>query len=856
MARFCKHLRAMAKAISKEDIADDAAREKAARCAKEAGDLVEGIILEDVKDKNAAWNKVNELVTALQQVISRQSAGPDPAPASSGAPQASSAATVEPAAPANPAAQSAGFQLPVGVDETIFQAFIEQEQSVMPELEALILALEKSRDQETLAALRRMIHTLKGESGMVGVVGIEKLCHKVEDYIDRHKDKVPIDRLIEAKDWIEQAIAMLAAGEMPGMPDDLIRRFADEPSKGSPEPKPRPAPAPAKPPSPAPAVPAPGKAAAGAPEQPQPTASHPKTVLPPEVVISDPDMARDFVTEAHEHFESADENLMTLESDPGNTEAVGAVFRAFHTIKGVSGFLGLTTVQSLAHVAETLLDEVRKGKRRFAGRVSDVTFASVDMLKNLVADVKASLASGLPVSTRTELAGVIDSVQRVLDGVEPVATAAPGEDPPEPAEEPETSAASADAQTSGALVIAQPIKVSAEKVDLLLDTIGEMVIAQSIVANDKDLKRLQSPRLEKNLALLGKITRMLQDLGMGMRMVPIEATFRKMARLVRDLSKKSGKPVEFEMLGKETELDRGMVDKLSDPLVHMIRNSMDHGLEDTPADRVKAGKPREGKITLNAFHKGGSIHIEITDDGRGLNRDKILAKGIERGVIQSAAGMSDSDIFALIFEAGFSTADKVTEISGRGVGMDVVRRNVASLRGNVLIRSEKGKGSTFTIVLPLTMAIIDGMLAKVGDETYIIPTLSIMESLRPTEDMLSTVLGQGEIIRFRGSHIPLFRLHRLFGSKGAIERPTDGIVMIVEESGRQTGLLVDALLGQQQTVIKTLGEAVGRIPCVAGASIMADGKPGLILDIGGLLKLASEQGGRTLRRGGTDEQAK
>jgi two-component system, chemotaxis family, sensor kinase CheA len=305
------------------------------------------------------------------------------------------------------------------------------------------------------------------------------------------------------------------------------------------------------------------------------------------------------------------------------------------------------------------------------------------------------------------------------------------------------------------------------------------------------------------------------------------------------LSKKSGKKIELVMEGKETELDKGMVEKLGDPLVHMIRNAVDHGIERTAEDRVAAGKSPVGRIVLKAYHQGGGIHIEIKDDGRGLDKDAISAKAIERGLIGNAENMSDEEIFALIFEPGFSTAAQITDVSGRGVGMDVVKSNIESMRGNVRISSEKGTGSVFTLVLPLTMAIIDGMIVRVGSERYILPLLSIIESFKPVEKMISTISGKGETVPFRNRLLPLFRLYSLFGISDAETDPLKALVVVIEDAGRQVALLVDELLGQNQTVIKNLGEGLGSVDGIAGASIMTDGTPGLIIDVNGLVKMAT-----------------
>jgi two-component system chemotaxis sensor kinase CheA len=402
----------------------------------------------------------------------------------------------------------------------------------------------------------------------------------------------------------------------------------------------------------------------------------------------------------------------------------------------------------------------------------------------------------------------------------------------------EAAAANGGATHAGKTV-RQTMKIDADRIDLLLETIGELVIVESIVSQEVAERQGQARDLERNLGQLKKITRSLQDIGMSMRLIPIDNTFRKMGRLVRDLSKKSGKKIELVMEGRETELDKGMVEKLGDPLVHMIRNAVDHGIEPTADDRIAAGKPATGTIVLKAYHQGGNIHIDITDDGRGLDRDAILAKAVERGLATGEDNMSDEDIYSLIFEPGFSTAKQITDVSGRGVGMDVVKSNIESMRGNVRIKSQKGFGSTFTLVLPLTMAIIDGMIVRVGSERYILPLLSIIESFQPTKKMITTVSGKGETVPFRNRLLPLFRLSSVFKVSDAQSDPTKALVVVLEDAGRQIALLVDELLGQNQTVIKNLGQGLKHIDGIAGASIMPDGTPGLIVDVNGLVKLAT-----------------
>jgi two-component system chemotaxis sensor kinase CheA len=313
-----------------------------------------------------------------------------------------------------------------------------------------------------------------------------------------------------------------------------------------------------------------------------------------------------------------------------------------------------------------------------------------------------------------------------------------------------------------------------------------------------------------------------------------------MARLVRDLSHKANKKINFVTKGEETELDRNIVDKIADPLVHMVRNSVDHGIEATAEERIKNGKNPAGKIELRAFHQAGNIVIEIEDDGKGLNKDRILKKAIDNGLVEPNQQLTDDEIFKLIFHAGLSTAEKVTSISGRGVGMDVVKKNVEALRGKIDISSTLGKGTIFTIRLPLTLAIIDGQIIKVGQERYIVPINAIINTLKPEKSSLSSIQRQGEMVMVRGELIPMIRLHKLFNVKPVTEDPTQALVVIVEEENKKCCLLVDELLGQQQIVIKSLGDGLGKVSGVSGGAIMGDGMVSLILDIPGIMALSTQ----------------
>jgi two-component system chemotaxis sensor kinase CheA len=382
------------------------------------------------------------------------------------------------------------------------------------------------------------------------------------------------------------------------------------------------------------------------------------------------------------------------------------------------------------------------------------------------------------------------------------------------------------------------IRVATGKVDKLIDLVGELIIAQSMAAQTlaafepSDLARLQ-----ETFAEVERYTRELQERLMGVRMLPIGNAFSRFPRLVRDLAATTGKQVALQIEGEETELDKSVVERMADPLTHLVRNAFDHGIE-PPAERAAAGKPAAGVIGLRARHQGGSVVLEVSDDGRGLDRGRILAKARERGIALDTESPSDERVFALIFEPGFSTAENVSDISGRGVGMDVVKRSVESLNGAIAIASEPGHGVTFRIQLPLTLAILDGLLLRVGRQRFVLPLVSIVESIAPRSEQLRTVAGGSEVIVLRGEALPVARLNRLLHVCGADEGDTGGLAVIVENRGQRLALLVDELLGQQQVVIKSLETNFRKVEGAAGATILGDGQPALILDVAAIAEMA------------------
>jgi len=384
------------------------------------------------------------------------------------------------------------------------------------------------------------------------------------------------------------------------------------------------------------------------------------------------------------------------------------------------------------------------------------------------------------------------------------------------------------------------IKIDTAKLDELFDTVGELVIAQNFIAQNEKIKDLGDPSINKTIEILSKITKVIQDRVMSLRMVAIKDTFEKMKRVARDTAKKTDKEIKLIIQGEETEIDKTMIDSLSDPIVHMIRNAIDHGLESNAEDRERAGKDKEGTISLRAFHKSGNIIIAISDDGRGINKEAVLQKGIERGLVGENEQLTEQQIYSLIMQPGFSTAKVISDVSGRGVGLDVVKNSIEKLRGKVEISSELGKGSTFSIILPLTLAIIDGMLVKSGEDIFIIPTLSVVESFVPSREIVHMLKGKGEFVNLRGEQIPVVRLNEALGLGDERAEIWESTLVCVESEKGRMAILVDALLGRQQVVIKTLGRSMAKIKEISGGAILGNGDIALILNIDGMCADAPE----------------
>ena len=575
-----------------------------------------------------------------------------------------------------------------------------------------------------------------------------------------------------------------------------------------------------------------------------------------------PELMKRFADESAEAFEEAESALLQLEGRPQDFELIEQVFRSFHSFKGNAGFFGYSDFEKLSHKAESILEVIRDSKNPVNPAIISVLLTVVDTLRTGVQKIDANggkikaLQKTLAMLDRLDVdGGDADLPTAGKQAVVSVETddreaydAEELEEDREEAKEAESEINSGtplngsgggspkgedDRKISAGSQIA--LRVDVEKLDQLLDLVGEMVIAVSMVGNNPDLAGQSLDRFDKSMLHLTKITRDIQDVSMSMRMIPVAGLFRKMVRLVRDLSMKEKKKVDLEIIGEDTEVDKTIIEQISDPLVHLIRNSVDHGIE-MPADRLAAGKSESGRLTLEAKHSAGEVWILVKDDGKGLDREKILRKAIDKGLVgPEAKDWKDEDVWKLIFEPGLSTAAQVSSISGRGVGMDVVRRNIEKLRGRIDIRSQLGRGTSFVMRIPLTLAIIDGMIVKVGDVKYSIPITSIKESLRPVKSQITMTPEGLEVLNVRGALLPIIRIHEIYNVKPLQTELSSGISIIVESDTKQYGLFVDEMLGQQQIVIKGIPSYFGNVRGVSGFAILGDGEVSTILDVAELV---------------------
>lgn len=564
-----------------------------------------------------------------------------------------------------------------------------------------------------------------------------------------------------------------------------------------------------------------------------------------EPFIQDPALLQEFLIESEELLQGADQDLISLEASPSDQELLNRIFRAMHTIKGTAGFLGLEPVVRLGHRAEDVLSNLRRGQIKLTARIMDALLAARDQLGKMLGDIRAG---GLK---QYSLEPLLGELQQVASAAPEKAMAAAAESqsvvPAAPHLSPEAKplfeeeAAVSEKKTSRGLT-AQTMRVDVRKLDELVNLIGELVLernrllqlAKEISTGQCEGRGSDSPLIH-SVARLSFVTEELQAAGLRTRMVPIETVFAKFPRLVRDLAHTLEKEVELEIKGQETEIDKTMVELISDPLVHLVRNSLDHGLE-LPAERERAQKPRVGRIRLEAKQEGDHIVISIADDGAGIDSAKVLRKAIEKGLVtaERAANLNSKEILDFIFLPGFSTVEKTTNLSGRGVGMDVVRSNLKKMNGTIELESKPGHGTLVQLQLPLTLAILPVLLVQVSEETYALPLRAIVETSRFTGNDVHQFEGR-EVICLRSETLPLLRLQQLFSVSCEEAEAEDRKIVVMAVGETRIALLVDRLIGQESTVVKPLASSLEHCQGIAGATVGGDGRVRLVLDPAGLL---------------------
>jgi two-component system chemotaxis sensor kinase CheA len=670
------------------------------------------------------------------------------------------------------------------MDDKLLAIFAEESEEIIDTLERGLLALESSEDPEQINSVFRAAHTMKGNAGIIGFEAVVSLTHLMEEVLDKMRngriepEPEVVGLLLRAVDALKILLNAHLAGEQPAEPADVLNDLSaclDDRPQSVHSPPPVSEPA----------------------QQAEAARFHISMRFIPELFTTGTDPLQ----------------LLLELADLGEIERV-----VCHTEN-------LPSLENIVPDRLYLWWEVWLVTRESYSALANV-FIFVDEDNEIAIEDVTGQAEETHISANKPDAEKLDPTAH-----DPVLTPMP-----EPAFELQKS----DAPTPAPVVPASPtIRVDTDKLDALVNLVGELAIGVARVNQlvDRESDEAELSELAGAVDALDHVSHDLQEQVMRVRMVPVEGTFNRFQRVVHDLALELDKKIRLQMVGSETELDKNVIEQVADPLKHLIRNCADHGLE-TPEERLAAGKTEEGTILLKAYQQEGQIIIEVTDDGRGINRQSVLNKALERGLAQPGASYTDKELYGFMFQPGFSTAAYVTELSGRGVGLDVVRQNIEALRGSVEVESEPGAGSTFRVKLPLTLAIIDGMLVKVGQETLTLPLLSIVESIHPAPADIKTVEGRGELITVRGEYLSLVRLHEILDLPTEITEPTEGLVVIIESVSKVFGILVDDILGEQQAVIKSMEQNYRKVDGVAGATILGDGAVSLILDIHGLEKIA------------------
>ncbi|OZI18402.1 chemotaxis protein CheA [Bordetella genomosp. 9] len=697
-----------------------------------------------------------------------------------------------------------------------YETFFDEADELLAQMEQLLLELDAGQpDIEQLNAIFRAAHSIKGGAATFGCfTQLAETTHLLENLLDaiRRGEMAlrtdMIDIFLETKDVLKSQLDAYRASEEPDAAAyericGVLRQLALEQQQGGQAAPAAPAPAPAAPAAPAPVAAAPAPAQSPAAAAPAPAGG---ADLPLRVRIN-----RVSAKDAQSLLEEMNNLGHVLASD----QAGG----------GLTVWLESTcSADDIEAVCCFIVDADQIAIGHEAVPAAPAAGQAVDDFAQAAADFAAQAQSAAPAPAPVAAAPV-DAPSAAPAASTPAAAASSAPKPAAPAgaQRAATGAPAADKESTS-------IRVGVEKVDQIINLVGELVITQAMLAQTAStLDPVLHDRLLNGMEQLERNARDLQEAVMSIRMMPMDYVFSRFPRLVRDLAGKMGKQIELQTFGRATELDKSLIERIIDPLTHLVRNSLDHGIE-TPEKRVAAGKEPVGQLVLSAQHSGGNIVIEVSDDGGGLNRERILKKAIQQGIAVSE-NATDDEVWQLIFAPGFSTAEQITDISGRGVGMDVVRRNIQDMGGHVQLSSVPGNGTTTRIVLPLTLAILDGMSVRVGAETFILPLNHVTESLQPTNEQIYSVAGNERVMHVRGEYLPLVELHRVFSVGGAQDDPTQAIAVIMQAEDRRFALLVDHLVGQHQVVVKNLESNYRKVPGVSAATILGDGSVALIIDV-------------------------
>jgi two-component system chemotaxis sensor kinase CheA len=741
----------------------------------------------------------------------------------------------------------------------IIQEFVTESRDMIEQLEPAIIELGQNSDPETINSIFRLFHSMKGSAGFLEFDHLTRVAHAAENLLDLIRNDeitlVPdhVNLLCGACDFAKEALDMVESNysddSMVAPADAISSQLHDtiELAKN-------------------------GGVVAETDKSESTSVSAENDLSANDdltMEITD-EMRQSFVQEGNELLQQTEQGLLAWAEDPSDRDSLGEIFRHVHSFKGNCGFFGFADLEKLSHQMENILDRVKSGSTLTDDNPADKLLAALDVLQqtlNNIADGKGEQIENIDLHLEElhQLVAPLLGNFLIEEGVHEDAISKAVETQSKPVGQilvdqgqasstqinnalkkqqqkiNETKANAKPAPARKTPAKRQDIRVELGKLDSLINLIGELVIAENMLINNPDLRGLELENFNKAGQHMSKLVRELQEMAMTIRMIPVSGLFRRMIRLVHDISAKAGKKVDLILIGEETEIDKTVIETITDPLVHLLRNSLDHGLE-MPEERIAAGKEEKGTIRLAARHEEGEVWVTIEDDGRGLNKEKILEKAISKGLIEGdGSDLSDKQINNMIFAPGFSTAAKVTDISGRGVGMDVVKKNLEKIKGKIDIISNPGEGTKITLRIPLTLAIIDGMIVRIGETTCIVPTLSILEAFRPNMEQITITPDGEELARVRENFFPIIRLHDILDKEPDSRTLSDGILIVLEYQDNRFCLFIDEILGQQQTVIKGLSDFIGTVPGVSGCTILGDGGVSLILDVGTLVESANSK---------------